>query len=815
MQKKRILQTIIMLFISTMTLSMNVLAEETPLSGDIVSGQCGENANYELDLSTGVLRIYGTGSIEDYGKFVNGVRMYAPWYDYADFITAVRIEEGITSIGAYAFGINPYSSAGVYMNINFVDFANTVTVVGDYAFCYCEGLETVVLPDSVEEIGQGTFQETSISEIKWGEGLASIGESAFSNTALESLELPSSVQRVGKRGFSGCEKLKQAVVPDGCEVFYQAFTYCEALESIRFGESCKLHGELFRYCPMLSDITIGEGSVGAQDPHYGGDDGIFRDCVSLKSIVLPNSWGFRDNNSNTAPYYDQFYGCTQLTDIQFHDDNTKYQTIDKVVYSKDGSTAVYYPEGLADVEYAILSGTKTIGVNAFRYQSYLNYVEIPDTVTSIKFGAFLGSKLKSIIIPDSVAEIEEGAFNNCGDLTQVVLSENIMELALYGKSSIGVFRPCPQTIWGAAGSYAETYANLNGVMFQERLIVYFNDNGGESLGSYKAVLPDEPYRTLPTPTRTGYTFSGWYTSASGGSQVTASTIVNIASSQTLYAHWTEDAAETETPSTETETPSTETPSTETGAPSTSAGTSSGGQQASSATQQSQTNSGANAAPTESGATLSGGTKTEAELATIAQANNKKTVTASKVSMKSASGVTEADRYIALGNIKVGKKSFTLRLNLDGVKNVTYKSSNKKAATINKKGVVKFKGVGKTTITVTATVISTGKKITKKYMLTINPDKTTLKSVKSPSVGRINISWKKNKSGQGYQFSYSSSRNFKKGTKLFNVAKNSITLVSVTDLVPKAKYYVRVRSYKVVSGKIYYGAWSKIKAVKVK
>ena len=46
------------------------------------------------------------------------------------------------------------------------------------------------------------------------------------------------------------------------------------------------------------------------------------------------------------------------------------------------------------------------------------------------------------------------------------------------------------------------------------------------------------YGTLPTPTRTGYTFAGWYTAASGGTKVTNTTVVNTASNHTLYAHWT-------------------------------------------------------------------------------------------------------------------------------------------------------------------------------------------------------------------------------------------------------------------------------------
>ena len=46
------------------------------------------------------------------------------------------------------------------------------------------------------------------------------------------------------------------------------------------------------------------------------------------------------------------------------------------------------------------------------------------------------------------------------------------------------------------------------------------------------------YGTLPTPTRAGYTFDGWYTSATGGTKITSSTKVTATGNQTLYAHWT-------------------------------------------------------------------------------------------------------------------------------------------------------------------------------------------------------------------------------------------------------------------------------------
>jgi len=68
--------------------------------------------------------------------------------------------------------------------------------------------------------------------------------------------------------------------------------------------------------------------------------------------------------------------------------------------------------------------------------------------------------------------------------------------------------------------------------------VTFNPNGGNCSTSSKTVTYNSTYSTLPTPTRTGYTFDGWYTSALGGSKVTSSTKYTTAGNTTLYAHWT-------------------------------------------------------------------------------------------------------------------------------------------------------------------------------------------------------------------------------------------------------------------------------------
>jgi uncharacterized repeat protein (TIGR02543 family) len=68
--------------------------------------------------------------------------------------------------------------------------------------------------------------------------------------------------------------------------------------------------------------------------------------------------------------------------------------------------------------------------------------------------------------------------------------------------------------------------------------VSFNANGGSVSTSSKSVTYGSTYGTLPTPSRTGYTFNGWYTASSGGSQITSGSTVTKTASHTLYAQWT-------------------------------------------------------------------------------------------------------------------------------------------------------------------------------------------------------------------------------------------------------------------------------------
>ena len=97
--------------------------------------------------------------------------------------------------------------------------------------------------------------------------------------------------------------------------------------------------------------------------------------------------------------------------------------------------------------------------------------------------------------------------------------------------------------WGST-QYAATYDNKFTIGFN---VLYnqvttekvtFNANGGSVSPTSQTVTFGSAYGTLPTPTRTNYTFEGWYTAKTGGTRVTSTTTVDTFGGHTLYAHWT-------------------------------------------------------------------------------------------------------------------------------------------------------------------------------------------------------------------------------------------------------------------------------------
>lgn len=122
----------------------------------------------------------------------------------------------------------------------------------------------------------------------------------------------------------------------------------------------------------------------------------------------------------------------------------------------------------------------------------------------------------------------------------------------------------------------------------------------------------------------------------------------------------------------------------------------------------------------------------------------------------------------------------------------------------------LKNVGKYYVTVKFRDIYAGYKDIKKSFI-INP-KTTSVSKVTAGKKKFTVKWaKQSTQTSGYQIQYSTSSKFK-NAKTVTISKNNTTSKTISSLLAKKKYYVRVRTYKTVSGTKYYSSWSKAKSV---
>ena len=285
----------------------------------------------------------------------------------------------------------------------------------------------------------------------------------------------------------------------------------------------------------MTDIVIGEGSHEIHTSSNADDWGVFIDCGGLETITLPDSWGFFDGTDGPTGYTEQFRGCNNLKEVKFYNTNTKYKSVNGIVFSKDEKELVYYPSGILDAEYEVPENVSKIGNYAFGNQKNIQNVIIPKEVT-IETAAFQGcSKLNNVIIPEGMVELKNRVFANCSSLKTIVIPKSITKIdSGYVISSATFDSVKLETVYAEKDSFA---ANWAGNSFKEIIYCLFEGNGGDVDTEKKPVIYGDKYRKLPVPIRDGYDFAGWYTEKEGGNLISSNTIVNSDTSHKVYAHW--------------------------------------------------------------------------------------------------------------------------------------------------------------------------------------------------------------------------------------------------------------------------------------
>lgn len=124
--------------------------------------------------------------------------------------------------------------------------------------------------------------------------------------------------------------------------------------------------------------------------------------------------------------------------------------------------------------------------------------------------------------------------------------------------------------------------------------------------------------------------------------------------------------------------------------------------------------------------------------------------------------------------------------------------------------VNNRNTGKATVKIQGIKNYSGVLVRTFKILPERPAKVKLKSLKK---GKIKITWKKDAQADGYQLQYARNAKFKKNKKQMLIAKKTKISRKLTKLARGKKYYVRIRAYKKIDGKKWYGAWSRATKVR--
>ena len=304
--------------------------------------------------------------------------------DCSSFTGNLVISGGVISIGREAFsGCSGFTGELV--------IPNGVTSIGYSAFNGCSGLTSVSIPASVTEISNLAFEACSgLIEIVVGDenlSYKSIDKILYDKEGKTLLYVP--------RGREG-----KVIIPEGVEkIGYTAFEHCSGVTQVEFPSSVlTIENFAFHSCNSLTEIIMPDGveKIGAQ---------VFSNCHNLKKIEIPASViEIKCSHEDRVGY---FIDNSNLLEINVHSENKEYESIDGVLYDREKKVLLCVPGGKKGI-FCIPKGIEEINAGAFTGCDKLITVEVPTSVIKITWLSLdTGSSdkiLDLIVTPGSYAE---------------------------------------------------------------------------------------------------------------------------------------------------------------------------------------------------------------------------------------------------------------------------------------------------------------------------------------------------------------------------------------------------------------------------
>ena len=247
------------------------------------------------------------------------------------------------------------------------------------------------------------------------------------NTNISEVIIPDSVTYIGMQCFSGCVNLKKVVLPEGLEVIAPGtFERCSSLETINFPQSIKeirsdafsgaglksvvLTGSVdiwqyaFKDCRQLITLDLGKT--------YDLGRGAFENCVSLQSVVIPETMGSLKDHII-------FNGCTSLTDIKLPDKGIEIMStmFDDTGYYNDPKN---WTNGLLYIDGYLVCAESNFAATTLSV--------LPGTIAIADLVLQYCNTLTSLTLPEGLLRIGERSFENCSNLTSIEMPNSVVSI---------------------------------------------------------------------------------------------------------------------------------------------------------------------------------------------------------------------------------------------------------------------------------------------------------------------------------------------------------------------------------------------------
>ncbi len=743
-----------------------------------------------------------------------------------DSLESVTVPDSVTEIGESAF-----ADASALQN---VVLSNHLTSVDRWAFQNCTSLEKIELPDTVKSMASSIFEGCRLlTEVKLPKYRVGIPESTFKNcTSLKGIEFPESLQYIYNNAFEGCEKLENIVLPDEFKgIESAAFKNCKRLAAAELkGDYIGEHA--FENCMELVEVKM-------SDSIYRIEKGAFLNCSSLTSLHL--STGLEQITANmfegctfldslVIPYgvtdigNEAFKNCTRLKHISIPEDtvniaeNAFSYSEDITVYGIEGSYAEDYAnrrnmifspvtaevEGLSFLKeiYTVRTGQSikaAVAVLPETANASLQWISSDENTATVAKGRVTGVKAGECTVTVKAGAAEASC--------KIVVKEQVNGFKISGRETM-------QTEEIQQLSCSDSQGNiLNAGEFRwwsENPNVAAVDQEGNLKALKKGTVKVEAWLLENTEQTAAIEIK-----VTDKTEIVSVEEITIVPPGNIKENGTVTVGETFTLSAIVS-PSNATKKNVSWATS--------NKNVASITQKGAVSAVGAGKATFTVTTEDGGKKAEFRIQVVKGISKPNPGTPKPETPKpgtqkpgvSKPGTLKSHQLTVKASFKklLGSKSFSLNARSATGAKLTYASSNKNIARVDSKGKVRVTAVGKAVITVTAR--ADGKYAVKKAKVTITVIPKTVGGIKvKAQPGRkCKVSWKKLSKVSGYQIRYSQKSSMKssKTVKAVGAKKKNITLKK---LKKKKKYYIQVRAFQRVSGKMYYGNWSRKKSVRIK